>query len=259
LARNPQPEDAASFARQNLLKQVGDRTPARILIGRSGSSYRTTSQLDLRNAHAAAVDAVQHELDLSKTLGEDFCRDWKLFEVATLANSKAEYLARPDRGRQLSSSARETVAERCSAGVQVQVVVGDGLSVTAVAAQVPRLLPLLSAGAQRRGWLFGQLFVVRYCRVGVLNDVGDLLNPLVTILLIGERPGLTTAESLSAYMAYRPHTGQTDADRNLISNIHDRGTTPLIAAERILDLTGLMLSQQLSGTRLSTSARAITP
>lgn len=257
--RDSKPNDTISLGRQDLLRQVGERTPARLLIGRSGSSYRTTSQLDLRNAHAAAVDAVQHEFDLSKTLGEDFCRDWKLVEVATLANSKAEYLARPDRGRQLSSKAGETVAERCSAGAQVQVVIGDGLSVTAVAAQVPRLLPLLSAGAQKRGWSFAQPFAVRYCRVGVLNDVGDLLNPAVAILLIGERPGLTTAESLSAYMAYRPHSAQTDADRNLISNIHDRGTPVSLAADRILDLAGLMLSQQLSGTRLATSARAITP
>src|SRR5207244_6707672 len=107
---------------------------------------------------------------------------------------------------------------------------------SAVAAQVPGLLPLLEAETQRRGWSFGQPFVVRRCRVGVLNDVGDLLDPAVVVLLIGERPGLATADSLSAYMAYRPRAGHTDAQRNLISNIHAPRVTHAAAAQRILAL-----------------------
>ena len=91
---------------------------------------------------------------------------------------------------------------------------------------MPALLPLLRQGAGERGWSFGRPFVVRYCRVGVLNDVGELLDPAVVVLLIGERPGLATAESLSAYLAYRPRPGHTDAQRNLISNIHARGVGP---------------------------------
>ena len=86
--------------------------------------------------------------------------------------------------------------------------------------QVPALLPRLDEEARRRGWSFGQPFFVRYCRVGVLNDIGDILDPEVVVLLIGERPGLATAEGLSAYFAYRPRPGYTDARRNLISNIH---------------------------------------
>jgi len=106
----------------------------------------------------------------------------------------------------------------------------------AVAAQVPGLLPLLADEARRRGWSFGRPFLVRHCRVGVLNDVGDLLRPEVAVLLIGERPGLATAESLSAYMAYRPRAGHTDAQRNLISNIHGRGVSLEEAARRVLAL-----------------------
>ena len=96
----------------------------------------------------------------------------------------------------------------------------------------------------------GRPFLVRYCRVGVLNDVGDLLSPSVVVLLIGERPGLATAESLSAYMAFHPRSGHTDADRNLISNIHSRGVGIEVAAARILNLASRMMAKQLSGTRI---------
>jgi ethanolamine ammonia-lyase small subunit len=240
-----------------LLQRIRERTPARLLEGRSGSSYRTQSQLDLRHAHAAAVDAVRDELNLNATLGEEFCRRWKLFEVWTEAESKAEYLLRPDKGRRLNSVSREMIGERCNAGADLQVVIGDGLSVAAVAEQVPRLLPLIIDEASGRGLTVGQPFVIRHCRVGVLNDVGEILKPQVVVLLIGERPGLATAESLSAYIAYRPKSGDTDADRNLVSNIHSRGTRPAQAAERILDLAEAMIQQKISGTGLIRGMRSL--
>jgi ethanolamine ammonia-lyase small subunit len=118
--------------------------------------------------------------------------------------------------------------------VDLQVVIGDGLSAPAVAAQVPELLDRLHAGAGACGWSFGRPFLVRYCRVGVMNDVGDLLSPVALVLLVGERPGLATAESLSAYLAYRPRAGHTDADRNLISNIHARGVGPDETVRRVV-------------------------
>jgi ethanolamine ammonia-lyase small subunit len=136
---------------------------------------------------------------------------------------------------------------RCPRRVALQIVIGDGLSVAAVAAQVPRLLPLLADGAVKLGWSFGQPFVIRHCRVGVLNDIGVLLDPAVVVLLIGERPGLATAESLSAYLAFRPRPGHTDAQRNLISNIHARGVGHEEAARRILALAAKMLRMQSSG------------
>src|SRR5919201_3634378 len=151
---------------------------------------------------------------------------------------------RPALGRQLTDAARDCVRRRCPPGADLQVVVGDGLSAAAVAAQVPRLLPLLAEGSARRGWRFGQVFFVRHCRVGVLNDVGELLDPAVVVLLVGERPGLATAESLSAYLAYRPRPGHTDAQRNLISNIHARGVSHADAARRVLALAETMRQTQ---------------
>ncbi len=229
------------------LQAIRARTPARILVGRAGPAYRTATALELRHDHAAAVDAVHAELDLRRDIGDVIIARWQLFEVQTRARDKAEYLMRPDLGRRLEDAARDRIVKECPRGADVQVVIGDGLSVAAVVRQVPPLLPLLAAEAAQRGWSFGRPFAVRYCRVGVLNDVGELLDPAVVVLLIGERPGLATAESLSAYLAYRPRAGQSDAQRNLISNIHARGVPPEVAAPRIVGLADKMRRLQTSG------------
>src|SRR5262249_11367773 len=131
-----------------------------------------------------------------------------------------------------------------------QVAIGDGLSAAAVKAQVPGLLPLLDDEARARGWSFGRPFFVHHCRVGVLNDIGELLDPAVVILLIGERPGLATAESLSDYLAHRPRRGHTDANRNLLSNIHARGVPLDEAARRVVALAAQMRRAQTSGVAL---------
>lgn len=242
----------------DLLQAIRARTPARILVGRSGPAYRTRTQLELRQDHAAALDAVHAAVDLERDFSREFVERWKLFEVHTLAGSKAEYLLRPDLGRQLSEPARAEIARRCPREADLQVAIGDGLSAAAVIRQVPPLLPLLEQGALQRGWRFGQPFFIHHCRVGVLNAIGELLDPPapplskggpggVVVLLIGERPGLATAESLSAYMAYRPQPGHTDAQRNLISNIHARGVPHDEAAARILALAEKMRHMQTSG------------
>jgi ethanolamine ammonia-lyase small subunit len=233
-----------------IVKKVRAQTPARLLAGRSGAAYRTSTQMELREAHAAARDAVRTELSLVQDFGDDFIRKWNLFEVCSRATSKDEYLLRPDLGRLLNAASRAEVSTHCGTGHDLQVVIGDGLSVAAVARQIPRLLPLLSEGARTRGWGFGQTFVIRHCRVGILNDIGDLLVPKVAVLLIGERPGLATAESLSAYMAYRPKASDTDANRNLISNIHARGVSTEQAAHRILNLAASMMKTHKSGCHL---------
>lgn len=244
------PRDADSFLAADfpeVLRKIRERTPARILVGRAGSAYRTSTQLELREAHAAARDAVRAEMDLQSDFGAVFIEQWNLFEICTEAPSKETYLLRPDLGRRLNESSRQELAKCCSRENDIQFAIGDGLSVTAVAAQVPSLLALLFEGARARGWTVGNLFVVRHCRVGVLNEIGELLAPKVAVLLIGERPGLATAESLSAYMAYRPCRTHTDANRNLISNIHSRGLSPRTAADRILNLAAQMMSLRISG------------
>src|SRR3982074_83091 len=233
-----------------IVRKIRARTPARLLVGWAGAAYRTNTQLELREAHAAARDAVRAELDLGTTFGADFVKQWGLFEVRTQADLKDVFLLQPDLGRRFNDASRAELQRRCSPGNDVQIAIGDGLSVPAVAVQVPPLFPLLQAGAQARGWTVGQPFVIRHCRVGILNGIGELLSPKVAGLLMGERPGLATAESLSAYIAYRPRHSHSDADRNLISNIHARGTNPEDATLRILNLVARMMQASASGYSL---------
>jgi ethanolamine ammonia-lyase small subunit len=234
----------------DLIEKIRARTPARVLADRTGAAYLTGTQLELRQAHAAARDAVRAELDLQKDFGPDFVKRWNLFTVSTMAATKDEYLQRPDLGRRLGDNARNQLTARCSAEADLQIVIGDGLSVTAVSSQVPPLLPLLAKKAQSLGWKMGQPFAIHYCRVGVINDVGELLKTKVVVLLIGERPGLATAESLSAYMAHQPRAGHNDSNRNLISNIHGRGVSTEAAASRIIKLAEQMMRRQVSGVEL---------
>ena len=247
------PDHSDSLAPANwpdLVEKVRARTPARLLLGHAGGGYRTTTQLDLRQAHAAARDAVRTELDLERQFDPDFVKQWGLFEVPTAARSKDEYLLRPDLGRIFPETSRQELLRRVTPQSDLQIAIGDGLSVTAVFSQVPRILPALWEQARSRGWKLGQVFVIRHCRVGILNQIGELLRPTVAVLLIGERPGLATAESLSAYMAYRPGPAHADADRNLISNIHARGVNPADAAGRIVNLAAAMMNSKMSGTQL---------
>jgi ethanolamine ammonia-lyase small subunit len=230
-----------------IVQQVRLRTPARLLAGRSGGAYLTATQLELRAAHAAARDAVRTEFNLQQHLGADLVNQFEIFEVTSAAHSKDEYLLRPDLGREFSRESRIQIAARCLRQPAFQIAVGDGLSTAAVAMQVPVLLPLLVRGAKDRRWIVGQPFAIRFCRVGILNEIGELLDSRVTVLLIGERPGLATAESLSAYMAFRPIRGHTDANRNLISNIHQRGISSEEAAVRILNLAARMMMRESSG------------
>src|SRR5271156_2018797 len=233
-----------------LVRKIRARTPARILVGRAGPAYRTETQLQLREDHAAARDAVRAELDVATAFSSEFVERWKLFEVRTRASSKDEYLQHPLLGRAFSDASRAEIVRRCAAECDVQIAIGDGLSVPAIGAQVPRLLPLLVEGAHARGWSVGQAFIIHHCRVGIMNEIGELLRPRIVLLLIGERPGLATAESLSADMAYQPNRTHSDANRNLISNIHSRGLSAEEAAARIMNLCAQMMELRVSGVTL---------
>lgn len=238
---------AVSLPATSSLGDALERTPARVFTGRSGTAYPTATQLKLQEDHAFALDAVRAELDLLADFDQALLREFGLFEVSSGARNKAEYLRRPDLGRKLGAGAADVLRERCPRGADVQVVLGDGLSPAALRAQAPGLLPRLQALVAGAGWSWGQPFVVRYARVGLLNELGPLLGAGAHVLLIGERPGLQTAESLSAYLAFRPRPGQTDADRNLISNIHAQGVGWDEAAQRIVALIRQMFARQTSG------------
>lgn len=244
---DPHTEDPRLAA---LVAAIRARTPARLLLGRRGGSYRTRDRLALEADHAAAVDAVWRSFDPHRDWPAGFCELWRILAVETAAATREEHVRRPDRGRILAADSAADVREGCPSGADLQIIVGDGLSAAAVAVQVPLLLPLLAAAARDRGWTLGRPILVRHCRVGILNAVGEVLAPRVAVLLIGERPGLGAADSLSAYMAFRPALCHTDANRNLVSNIHASGTPPDRAAERISALVAGMMRLGTSGPTL---------
>ncbi|MEJ3747814.1 ethanolamine ammonia-lyase subunit EutC [Actinomycetes bacterium KLBMP 9797] len=226
-------------------------TAARVFQGRVGTSYRTDAMLALRADHAAARDAVRASLDLDAPSLAPLVDQFGIVELGTRARSRAEYLRRPDLGRSLSPQSRQTLRDAGDHGRDVQILLGDGLSAQAVAAQAPALLPALARACAERGWSVGRPFVVRHCRVGVMNDVGELLDPGVVVLLIGERPGLATAAALSAYLAFRPRPGDTDARRNLVASIHRDGLGTAAATERIVGLIAAIQAASASGTLIT--------
>ena len=221
-------------------------TSARIGAGRAGPRLRTGALQLFQSDLAVTKDALARDVDpgLLERLG--------LFSVRTrIEGGKEQYLLRPDLGRRLDEEARRTVAERCVKGPDVQICVGDGLSAQAVEVNLGKILPVLQAGCRTAGLSVGTPFFIQHCRVGVMNDIGELIQPGVLILLIGERPGLGRADSMSAYMAYRPQPGHTDAERDVICNIFDGGgANPLEAGAYALRLAQKMLRMQASGVKL---------
>lgn len=238
------PQFGCDKPNRSRMEELRKLTPARIGVGRAGTRPRTAASLRLRCDHAAARDTVYGEV--SRELLDEF----GLFTVNTCFGDKQTYLRRPDLGRIFSEEERAVLVERCMPEAQVQLVVSDGLSAEAVEANLRDIYPALMNDLRIYGLASGTPFFVRGGRVACMDAIGDLLRPEVFVLLIGERPGLASAESMSAYLCYRPTAGKTDADRMVISNIHNAGTPPVEAAARIASLVHRMLDQQTSGVSL---------
>lgn len=228
------------------LRALMASTTARIGVGRAGPRYSTAELLLFQGDHAVTQDALYRDVD-QKLLDEI-----NLFTVQTkVTGGKQEYLLRPDLGRLLNDDAKRIINEKCQKNVNIQLVVGDGLSAAAVEANLRQIFPVIRQGAQTAGLTFGIPFFIKYARVGVMNDVGELIKPDVVILLIGERPGLGRAESMSAYMGYKPKYGDTDADRDVVCNIFENGgTNPLEAGAFVVQIAQKMRKNQASGVKL---------
>ena len=228
------------------LRALMTSTTARIGVGRAGPRYSTASLLLFQGDHAVTQDALYRDLD-QKLLDE-----FNLFTVQTkITGGKQEYLLRPDLGRLLNDDAKRIINEKCQKNVNIQLCVGDGLSAAAIEANLRKIFPVIKQGVQNAGLTFGTPFFIKYARVGVMNDVGELIKPDVVILLIGERPGLGRAESMSAYMGYKPKYGDTDADRDVVCNIFENGgTNPLEAGAFVVQLAQNMRKSQASGVKL---------
>ena len=220
-------------------------TPARVGVWRAGPRYLTVTSLRFLADHAAAQDAVFTEVQ------DSFVQDMGLFEVRTQCRDKDEYLTRPDLGRRLSDEAVATIKEKCVKNPQVQIVISDGLSSTACVANCKDMMPVLVKGLESEGIKIGTTFFVRYGRVAVMEHIAEVLGAEVVVILIGERPGLVTAKSMSAYMGYKPTRGMSESSRNVLSNIHKDGTPIVEAGAHVVDLVKLMLDNKISGTALA--------
>ena len=218
--------------------------PCRLGIGRAGARYLTLPQLEFRAAHSAAQDAVFNDVDAG------FVEKMGLWTVQTQCENKDVYLTRPDLGRKLSPEAADTVKSKCKKNPTVQIYVSDGLSSAAVAANIGDLLPAIMQGLESYRIDVGTPFFVKYGRVGVMDEISELTGADVTCTLIGERPGLITAESMSAYIAYKATVGMPEARRTVVSNIHRSGTVPAEAGAHIAEIIKIMLEKKASGTDL---------
>ena len=219
------------------------KTPARLGLGRCGARYPTASLLRFRADHAAAQDSV------FSLVPERFWEENHYPFVQTMCKSKDEYLTRPDLGRRFDEK-NQAVLRDLLAGQRVVLAVGDGLSSAAVQANAPDCCAAIRQGLQAQGLELGPVPFIQFCRVGAGDHIGDLTDCEVICLLVGERPGLVTNESMSAYLTYRPHTGIAESCRTVVSNIHRQGVSAVEAGAHIASLIGRILAQKASGIGL---------
>ncbi|MDY3919840.1 MAG: ethanolamine ammonia-lyase subunit EutC [Candidatus Limivivens sp.] len=220
------------------------KTPARLGIGKAGARYRTATMLRVRADHAAAQDAVFSDVS------EEFIRKNQFVFVQTLCRDKEEYLTRPDLGRRFPGEALETIRKTCSEHPKVLVIVGDGLSSSAIEANVEDMIPALRQGLAMHQITLPPILFIKYARVGAMDAVGEVTGAEVICMLVGERPGLVTAESMSAYIAYQPRHGLPEAKRTVISNIHRGGTTAVEAGAHAAEVIMRILEKKASGVDL---------
>ena len=225
-------------------------TPARVGLGRAGASLPTTSLLDFTLDHARARDAVHASFDVPGIIAGLGELGLEALDVSSRAHDRKDYLRRPDLGRALDSASTQRLASLDGSPGQLVIVVGDGLSPTAVNAHAVELLrslvPRLAAG----GIGIGQAVVASGARVALGDEIGAILRARMVVVLIGERPGLSASDSLGAYLTFAPKVGLTDAERNCVSNIHGAGLGYDEAAFRIAWLVREALAREVTGVAL---------
>ena len=230
---------------QEGLRNLMSSTTARIGVGRAGPRPKTASLLLFQSDHGVTQDAIYGEVDDAVIEKHD------LFTVQTQVEDRNQYLTRPDLGRRLSKEAKQIIDERCVKKPQVQIVVGDGLSAAAINNNFQLIYPVIVQGLKSANISLGTPFFIKFARVGVINDINDIIGADVVVILIGERPGLGIADALSAYMGWRPTSGKTDAERDVVCMITTHGgTNPLEGGAYVVDVIKKTIQHQASGVEL---------
>ena len=234
----PSPQDRAGYL---AMKQS---TVARLGVWRAGPRYNTWSMLHFRADHATAQDAVFTDVP------DEFAIDHGFIAGQSRCSSKDEFLTRPDLGRQLNDETKSLFSAKLPKHEKVTLMVADGLS-SAAMVNIDDIVPAIKQGLHGFGVEIGTIPYVKYGRVGVMDDVGALIGSDVICLLIGERPGLATGESMSAYMAYQPNPDRPESWRTVVSNIYAGGTPPAEAGAHVATIIKRILDERVSGVDLS--------
>lgn len=238
-------------------------TPARIGLGRAGAALPTAEVLRFALDHARARDAVHAALDTDALEAALAALGHDVLHAESAARDRPTYLRRPDLGRRLSDPSRARLAARDRASVDLAILVADGLSAAAVQAHAAPLLAALAPGIARAGWSLAPVVVARQGRVALGDEVGELLRARMVVVLLGERPGLSSPDSLGVYLTHVPRPGRSDAERNCISNIRPAGLSYELAAFKLawlvaealrLGLTGVALKDESDLARLAPGA-----
>jgi ethanolamine ammonia-lyase small subunit len=232
------------------MTQLRDYTPARVELGRAGGSLPTRALLEFQLAHAKARDAVHLPLAVNSLVLELKQKGISSISLASAARDRGEYLKRPDLGRRLSDDSREQLAA-VRAEPDAVFVIADGLSALAVHRHA---MPLLELLLRDLDWRVAPVAIVEQGRVAIGDEIGELLGARMAVVLIGERPGLSSPDSLGVYLTWQPRPGLTDAERNCISNIRAEGLSHAGAAHKLLFLMNESRRLKLSGVRLKEDA-----
>lgn len=225
-------------------RRLKEKTPARLGCGKAGARYKTLTMLRFRADHAAAQDTVFTQVP------EDFAKNHGMAEIQTRCRSKDEYLTRPDLGRSFDEENAAKLRTAVPNRPRVQIVIGDGLSSAAIMANAMDCAAAIRDGLKLRGIETDDPVFVRYCRVGAGDAVGDITGCELVCVLVGERPGLVTDKSMSAYLTYQPRTGVLESSRTVVSNIHAQGTPAVEAGAHIAGLIETILRRKVSGVQL---------
>ncbi|MEK5333277.1 ethanolamine ammonia-lyase subunit EutC [Lysinibacillus sp. FSL W8-0992] len=242
-----EPAKAFQFEAETISESVQaakKHTPARIGVGRAGTRPKTKTWLKFRLDHAAAVDAVYGEVT------EELLQKLNVFQVTTRVTDKEEYITRPDLGRRLSDESKALIQSSCKARPTVQIIISNGLSASAIEENVQDVYLALQQSLSNLNIEIGTTFYIDKGRVALMDEIGELLQAEVIVYLIGERPGLVSAESMSAYLCYQPRMGTVEADRMVISNIHKGGIPPLEAGAYLGTVVQKILQYKASGVNL---------